>query len=244
MKKTFLFIALLFVTGLCLAQEELPELCADRPGVTWGAEVLPFHKVSWENGIGFERADEANTWTLNTMIVRYGIFENVELRVGTDFLLNEGQTFGVAPLTVGTKIKVFEGEGFLPSVGFLAQMASPHVGSAELLPSHLAPEMYLLFEHGWDNGLSLYYNAGLLWDGETATPTKALSIAVGYGITDAVGIYWDFFNYLHPEGNLYMTEIGTTWMVNRKLQLDLEAGFDLEHLNNFYTGCGVAWMIN
>ena len=41
-----------------------------------------------------------------------------------------------------------------------------------------------------------------------------------------------------------MTEIGTTWMVNRKLQLDLEAGFDLEHLNNFYTGCGVAWMIN
>ena len=44
-------LALLMTAGLCQAQEELPVFPADRPGYTWGVEVLPLHKVSWENGI-------------------------------------------------------------------------------------------------------------------------------------------------------------------------------------------------
>ncbi|MCR5013697.1 MAG: transporter [Bacteroidales bacterium] len=250
MKKSILFFALLLIAGMSHAQESLPELCADRPGVTWGADVLPFHKLSWENGVGLEISPGTKNWTLNTMIVRYGIFENVELRVGTDFLMTTGDlletpNYGIAPLTVGTKVKVYEGGGFIPSVGFLAQLGSPHVGSKEMLPSHLAPSMYLIFENAFDNGFGVCYNAGLEWDGETAEPTKYLGISFGYGITDNVGVYCDFFNYLHSEGNQYMTEIGTTWMVNRKLQLDLEVDLDLQHLSDYVSlGCGVAWMIN
>ena len=50
----YLLLALLMTAGLCRAQEELPVFPADRPGYTWGVEVLPLHKVSWENGIGYE----------------------------------------------------------------------------------------------------------------------------------------------------------------------------------------------
>lgn len=252
MKKSIFFIAIIMVAGLCHAQEELPILSADRPGYTWDTEILHLHKVSWENGFGFEsNPDGARTFTLNSTIMRYGIFQNMELRVGTDFLIfNDGQakepTFAMAPLTIGTKLKVYEGSGILPSIGLLAEFKSPHVGSKELLPSHLAPSLYLLFEHEITDWLNLCYNAGVLWDGETATPQTFLALALGFSITKQLGAYVESFDYLHPdEGSQYMTEFGFTWMLSRRVQFDLECDLDFQNLGKYYAiGGGIAWMIN
>lgn len=252
LKSPIVLLVLMMMVGLCRAQEELPVLSADRPGFTWGAEVLPLHKVSWENGFSFESTPEgAHSMTLNSTILRYGIFENMELRVGTDFLLfNNGQamepTFAVAPLTIGTKLKVYESSSWLPSIGLLAEFQSPHIGSKELLPSHLAPSMYVLFENIINEWFWLCYNAGLEWDGETAAPQTFLSFTLGFNMTDNVGAFLETYNYLHPEGeHQYMTEFGLTWMVSRRLQLDIECDLDFQQFGKYYAiGGGVAWMIN
>lgn len=251
MKRSTFILLLTMATAICHAQDELSVLSADRPGYTWGAAVLPHHKVSWENGFGYESSpDGKHTWTLNSTIVRYGIFKNVELRVGTDFLLfDEGDgtkpTFAVAPLTIGTKLKVYESSSWLPSVGLLVEFKSPHIGSKELLPAHLAPSTYLLFEHEITDWMWLCYNAGLVWDGEAAEPQKYLSLAVGFNITDQLGAFAETYHYLHSMENTHMTEFGLTWMVNRRLQFDLEFDLDLTHFGKGYAiGGGVAWMIN
>jgi len=247
-----ILIALLATANLCQAQEELPVFPPDRPGYTWGTEVLPLHKVSWENGFGYEASpDGASTVTLNSTIVRYGIFKNMELRVGTDFLMlkdgvGEEFAFGVAPLTIGTKLKVYESSNWLPSIGLLAEFQCPHVGSKDLLPSHLAPSMYVLFEHTITDWLWLCYNAGMLWDGETATPQTFLALALGFNITDDIGSFIETYNYLHPEeGNQYMMELGLTWMPSRRVQLDVCCDLDFQNFGKYYAiGGGVAWMIN
>ena len=251
MKKSIFILSLLMAAVICQAQDELPVLSPDRPGYTWGAAVLPHHKVSWENGFGYESTpDGTRTWTLNSTIVRYGIFKNVELRVGTDFLLFDEDrdtkpTFAVAPLTIGTKLKVYESSSWLPSIGLLVEFKSPHIGSKELLPSHLAPSTYLLFEHEITDWLWVCYNAGLEWDGETAEPQKYLALAVGFNITDQLGVFAETYHYLHSKESTHMTEVGLTWMVSRRLQLDLECDLDLAHLGKGYAfGGGVAWMIN
>ncbi|MBQ6771660.1 MAG: transporter [Bacteroidales bacterium] len=252
MKHSVLFTLIMLLACLCHAQDELPTLSADRPGYTWGAEVLPLHKISWENGFGFESgADGSRTFTLNSTIVRYGIFQNVELRVGTDLLLlNDGQamesSFAMSPLTIGTKLKVFESSNWLPSIGLLAEFKSPHVGSKELLPSHLAPSMYLMFEHEINDRLWLCYDTSVEWDGETAVPQTFLSLAIGFNITDDIGAFVETYNYLHPEQeNQYMTEFGFTWMPSRRVQLDIECDLDFQDFGRYYAlGCGVAWMIN
>ena len=144
---------MLFICGLCQAQEELPSISADRPGALTGTDVMPLHKLQWETGMGFESTkDGPHTFTLNNTLLRFGLFENAELRVGTDFLMwNDGQamepSFGFAPITVGVKANFYEGSGILPSVALLAELKSPHVGTKELLPAHLAPSLHLLFEH-------------------------------------------------------------------------------------------------
>ena len=252
MKKTLLLTFLILTACLCFAQEELPTVVPDRPGMSWGAEVTPHHKLIWDNGFGFEKTSEgAHTLTLSSTALRYGLFENTELRVGTDFLLyNDGDapepTFGIAPLFVGTKIKLYEGEGFLPSVGVLAELRSPHVGSKDLLPSHLASSAYLLFEHAIGERFWLCYNAGLEWNGETAAPTTFLAMALGCYITESLGAFVETYNYLNREDeNQYMTELGLTWLVSRRVQLDIEGDLDLKNPGKYYSvGCGVSWLIN
>lgn len=250
--RRLLLTALVLAIGYCHAQEELPTISADRPGNTWGTEVMPHHKISWENGIGYEsEVHGPATATLNTTIVRYGIFENVELRLGTSFLLWKDDpaaqpTFGVDPLTVGTKLKLYDGTDILPSVGVLAEFQLPCVGSKDLLPSHLAPSMYLLFENGINDWFDICYNVGAEWDGESATPTAFLSLCLNFAITDRLGIYVESFNYLHPEDdNRYMAGLGLTWLASRRVQLDISAEFDFQKLGKYYSvSGGVAWLIN
>ena len=155
-------------------------------------------------------------------------------------------TFGFIPLTIGTKLKLCEGSGILPSIGLLAELQSPHIGSKELLPSHLAPSMYLIFENDVTDWLGIYYNVGEEWDGESATPTTFLGLSFYFSIQDNWGAFVETYNYLHPEEeNQYMSEFGLFWQVSRRVQLDMEADFDLKNFGNYYSvGCGVSWMIN
>jgi len=250
-KPIVVLFALLMLASLCQAQEELPEFPTDRPGYTWGADVLPHHKVSWENGFGFESCpDRLHTFTLTSTIVRYGIFKNVELRIGTDFLLyNDGPgtkySFGIEPLTIGAKFKAYESTNWLPSIGLLAELRLPYVGTKDLTPSHLAPSIYAIFDHSLTDWLSLWYNVGAIWDGETATPQAFLSLALWFDITDKIGAFVETYNYLHPDENQCMIDFGFTWMPSRRVQLDISCDLDLLNFSKHYAiGCGVSWMIN
>ena len=53
------------------------------------------------------------------------------------------------------------------------------------------------------------------------------------------------YNYLHPEGNQYLTEFGLYYLPSPRVQLDLEADLDFQQLGSYYgIGFGVSWMIN
>lgn len=252
MKKLSLFFVLVFVAKMGFAQDELPSVVPDRPGYTWSPDVTPHQKLIWDQGIGYESTPEGeNTLTLSSTVLRYGLFENMELRVGTDFIMyNKGEAIapftGISPLTIGTKLKVYEGSGILPSIGLLAEVQSPHIGSKDLLPSHLAPSMYLIFGHEVTDWLGIYYNVGEQWDGESANPTTFLSLALYFSFNDQLGAFVDTYNYLNSdEGNQYMLETGLYWQVSRRVQLDLEGDFDVQNFGKYYAvGCGVSWLIN
>ena len=252
MKKVSLLFVLVLASTFIYAQEELPSVAPDRPGYCWNAEVTPHHKVIWDHGFSYESTSEgANTLTLSSSVLRYGLFENMELRVGTDFMMYKDsdaleRAFGINPLTIGTKLKVFDGSGILPSIGLLAELQSPHIGSKDLLPSHLAPSLYLIFENDVADWLEIYYNVGEEWDGESATPTTFLGLSLYFSFNDNWGAFVETYNYLHPEDeNQYMSEFGLFWQVSRRVQLDMEADLDLKDFRNYYSvGCGVSWLIN
>lgn len=242
---------MLLGTYYCLAQDEFPTIVPDRPGYTNGTDVAPLHKIIWDNGFNFESMKNGpQVITLNSTIVRYGIFENVELSVGTDFLFHKDEegmkpAFGVTPMYFGTKIKLYEGSGIIPNIGIRAELQSPHIGTKDLLPSHIAPSLYLLFEHIVNDRFWVCYNAGLEWDGETATPDIFLALGLGYNFTERLGAFVETYNYIHPAERRFMTEFGLTWLVSRRVQLDIEADMDFLNFGKHYSiGTGVSWLIN
>lgn len=252
MKKLYLILAMVLVGGLCHAQEELPTISADRPGALTGTDVMPLHKVQWETGVGVESTkDGPHIFVLNNTLIRFGLFERAEIRLGANVLmLNEGPgqkpTFGMTPLTFGIKTKFFDGRGILPSVALLAEVKSPHIGKKEWLPSHLTPTLHLLFDHTVTNWLGIGYNVGMEWDGETGNTATYLGFGLYFNITEQIGSFVETYNYIRPEeGNQYLTQFGFTWLVSRRVQLDLAADLDFLNLGKFFAlSGGVAWLIN
>ena len=248
-KRLCCLLGLFLIGSLCHAQEDEPTISADRPGALTGPDVMPLHKLQWETGIAYESlVGDYRTFTLNNTLFRFGLFENTELRIGTDFLFNENMDpkFGIAPLCIGLKTKLNEGERLLPSVALLAQLNSPHIGTKALLPERLSPSLHLLFEHTLSDKFVLGYNIGAEWDDQAAAPATFLGLGLYYDMTEHFGTFLETYNYLHPgEENQYLTEFGFTWLVSRRVQLDLAADLDLLNLNSYHLiSFGISWLIN
>ena len=207
--------------------------------------------IQLEQGIQYDGDGSAGTFTFSNTLLRYGLFHNMELRLGGDgFLYQEdgaSQRFKPAfsGLSVGTKITCFEGQGAVPAVSVLADFAVPYTASEGFNTEHLAPSLYLLFENHVNDWLSIGYNVGAEWDGSLPAPTAFAALCFGIAATENIGCFVESYNYFSKIGNVYAVDFGFNWMVGKKVQIDLAANLDLLNPSQSWSiSCGVAWQIN
>ena len=247
MKKIFFTMLLLMGCMTAMAQEEV-EFTADRPGASTGPSVVAHKVIQLEQGLQYDGDGGAGTFTFSNTLLRYGLFPNMELRLGGDgFMYQENNAFKAAfsGLSVGTKIKCFEGRGAIPAVSVLADFAIPYTASAGFNADHFAPSLYLLFENPVNDWFSIGYNVGAEWDGTFPGPTTFAAVCFGFSATENLGCFVESYNYFGSLGNQYAVDFGLNWMVGRKVQLDLAANLDLLNPAQCWSiSCGVAWQIN
>lgn len=231
-------------SATALAQTGELVISADRPGMSTGTDVMPQGKIQWETGVGYESEGGAATYTLNNTLLRYGLVDWAEIRVGMD-LLHEGSTTGLSALNVGTKISLGENRGWIPAVSLLANLQCPRIGSSAFTPSHLATQLYVLFQNQVASWFNVGYSLGAEWDGTLAEPSTFAAVCLGFSITESFGCFVESYNYFHSLGNTYAIDLGVNWVVTRNLQLDLAANLDLQNPSNYLMiSGGVAWLIN
>ena len=250
MKKLFLLILLAFCDIVIYAQDCV-EFTADRPGASTGPSVVGQGVIHLEQGVQYDGEGGAGTFTFSNTLLRYGLFPNMELRLGGDgFLYQEdGTVQGFKPafsgLSIGTKIKCFDGQGAIPAVSVLADFAVPYTASKGFNVDHLAPSLYLLFDNPVNDWLSIGYNLGAEWDGALPNATTFAAVCLGFTATEKLGCFVESYNYFGELGNIYAMDFGLNWMVGRKVQLDLAANMDLRNPAQCWSiSCGVAWQIN
>ena len=100
MKIRFTYISLLLSTGVIFAQDDikssksLTPLVTDRPDATEASSTVGKGVFQIESGGLYESFEENSiqleNYTYNTTLLRYGLLDNVELRLGWDFV--EGTT--------------------------------------------------------------------------------------------------------------------------------------------------------
>jgi hypothetical protein len=255
-------VAVLFAASPGAAQEQPPELVTDRPDQTESAEVVPrgffqleagwVHTVDDEDGVT-DRSDD-----IGNFLLRIGIFENVELRLGWNGFtardrravsVDESQS-GLRDADLGAKIKLAEERGARPQIALLGALVLP-VGDDEVSESRFDPAFRFAFAHTLSDRLGVGYNLGMVWeseaddDGERKLLSSAIyTLASGVAITDTVSAYVELF------GSIPATASGTpsnsfdggfVWLVRPNLQLDIEAGVGLSSAAaDWFIGAGLS----
>ena len=251
MKKLLVLMILALGSLSAMAQDEA-EFTADRPGASTGPGVVGHHVIQLEQGVQYDGdGSRFGTYTFSNTLIRYGLFPNMELRLGGDaFLYPSGgcdisYMAAFSGLSVGTKIKCFDGQGAIPAVSVLADFSIPCTASDGFNVDHLAPSLYLLFENPVCDWLGIRFNLGAEWDGTLSGTTTFAALCLGFSATDSLGCFVESYNYFNELGNAYCMDFGLNWQVSRKVQLDVAANMDLTNPAQCWAiSCGVAWQIN
>ncbi len=193
------------------------------------------------------------SYAYNSTLLRYGLFRNMELRLGVEYFGNRMKTDGAdytntisgfGPLYTGFKIKIADEQAWKPEIAFLGALILPFTANDSYKPAHSATSMLFAFSHTLSDRLSLGYNLGTSWNGETAIPDYFYSVSLGIGLTEKLGAYIESYGTLPEEGKPeHLADAGFTYHIASNFQLDLSSGIGLSNATDKFIGFGFTYRI-
>lgn len=260
MKLKFLaFLVLFFFSGfsLVLAQEDLneEEMITDRPDETESPTLVSKGFLQVESGFFIEEREGEfleKTTGYNTTLLRYGLLQNLELRIGFDVvkireeIIAVGQTrtiTGFEPWLLGAKIGIAEEKGAFPEIGFIGHIYLPFVAAEELKPETTGVDFRLAFSHDLENS-DLSYNLGAKWVEDSASATFIYTVAYGFDFTENFGAFAELYGDL-PEnsGAEHNWDAGLTYNIRNNIQLDAFVGSGINGEQKIKYGAGLSFRI-
>jgi len=251
MKKITLLAVLVFLVGWLTAQDKV-DMVTDRPDQTESASVITHKGFQVESGFLFERYDSSiSNTTYNSTLVRYGLLENIELRLGVAYLgtkisLDGGSLdkSGLAPLTIGAKFFLREEGGGIPQLAFLTTLTIPNTGSTAFESEKLGADIRVNGEYSLNEAMSFGANLGVAWSGaEYGNYAVGIYTAViGMSLSEKLGAFAELYGFLPKEGkNDHRWDGGVTYAVNEDLQLDFSTGIGLSKVSpDFFISLGLS----
>ena len=254
--------ALLLTLVLCLSGSgALPGLLAaqsapgpgpmvtDRPDFTESASTVAPGFLQLEAGYTFTRTGETRQHDVGEALLRVGIRERIEIRLGVpsygSFEIEAGDEEGFGDASVGLKVGLFEasGEG-APRTALLVGTSLP-TGSDALGTSGLQPGATLALAWDLPRGLGLGVNLGyesVEEDDRDFGQAKG-SVALGVPVSGPVGAFLEGY-VLVPEGSRDAEPFldgGITVLLSPNLQLDARVGTGFEGPDpDYFAGAGLA----
>ncbi|MEP3837263.1 MAG: transporter [Algibacter sp.] len=232
-------------------------LVTDRPDATEASSTVGKDVLQLETG-GFYDSFEINNvksenYTLNTTLVRYGILDNVELRLGWDFVegttkINntklDNVTSGLSPLLLGLKIDIAEENGTMPEIALIGHVFPVFSASADYRPEYTGVDFRLSLSHTLSEKSSLGYNIGAQWGDDNAEASAIYTIAYGYSISNTFGMYAELYGDLPEDSKAnHYWDAGLTYLVSNDLQLDTYFGTSITEGQDFLLGLGLSYRI-
>lgn len=256
--KHLLFIAIFAASFSTLAQDDnLGTIVTDRPDATEASSTVGKGVLQFEAGGLYESFETNNVksenYTYNTMLIRYGILDNVELRLGWNFI--EGVTSvngnkldnvlsGLSPLLLGLKIDIAEEDGAMPEIALIGHVFPVFSASSDYRPENTGIDFRLSLSHTLGEKSSLGYNIGAQWGDDSPEAAAIYTIAYGYSITDKFGAYAELYGDL-PENSSanHYWDAGLTYLASTDLQFDVYFGSSITEGQDLLLGLGLSYRI-
>jgi hypothetical protein len=175
----------------------------------------------------------------------------MELRLGLEYLGDKTGTTGInwtnsatgfTPLYAGFKLKIREQQYWIPSTAFLGALVLPFTANELFKTEHSGANMRFSFSHIFSNRVSLGYNLGVEWDGETAIPGYLYSVSLGINIARKLGSFIESYGIIPEEGGQeHLADAGLTYLLKTSLQLDVSGGLGLHDVSNSFISGGFSY---
>lgn len=239
-------ISLISISFYSNAQEDSIQINTDRPGFSEYPRSIPKGYFQIEAGFSFESEtvnpnDRVQLISWNNTLVKYGLLEGVELRLGQTYLserLLEGgqspqfiwQSFS-GPVVVGTKVNLLKESDLTPQTAIVAEYGfntfSPETFQRnnfyriQLTSKYqLNPAWYIMGNLGYDKRVNDF---GRL----------RFTINSGYSLNEKLSVYAEIYGFRSEARTpLNYFDGGFLYLINPKFQLDIHAGFDLVQQTN------------
>lgn len=238
--KKLLFISLLFSTSWLFSQETetVPGMITDRPDATESPNTVSKHYLQVEAG-GFYESFETNdfkteVYGYNTTLLRYGLLDNLELRLGWNFeetrFSFQGEESpnvlsGFSPLLAGVKVAIAEEDGWKPTIGLLGHLYLPLSASTDYRPETTGVDFRLSFAHTLSEKSSIGYNIGAQWRDDSPEAAYIYTLSYGYSVTEKVGLYAEVYGDLPEDSRAnHLWDAGVTYKLKPNFQLDATVG--------------------
>lgn len=223
---------LLLITSTTIYSQTLEPIQADRPDQTETPAIVPKGMFQVETGLTFQKNNAiSKSFSLPSTLWKYGVNENFELRLITEFLseeINEEKIKGFTPVYVGFKVKLTDEKGIFPKTSFIGQISLPNTAYKEFKTEFFAPEFRFVMQHTLSEKISFSYNLGAEWNGFSAEPTFIYTNAIGYSITEKLGSYIEIFGFIpQKEKSNHSFDGGITYLINPNFMLDLSSGIGI-----------------
>ena len=272
MKYIFIFLFIIFGAVCLQAQQNLPaagnenpdslrqhrQIVTDRPDVTESSSTVPHKTLQIETGFIYENTQtpefSMENWFIGSTMLRYGLWERFELRLGSFYQLSRGEMKesmadsteqGFGPVLTGFKVYIVKEKGLRPEISIIAEMTLRHIGSPTYRPTFSYPVAKISASHTLTQRLSLGYNAGFAYNGENADGFFVYSAALSYGITPRFACYGEAYGTF-DHGNLpnHRIDGGFTYLVRNNLQIDISAGTGFDsNIDKHFISTGFSWRI-
>ncbi len=250
-------ISLLFIHS-AFAQDEYPPIVTDRPDQTQSAVTVPLKTLQIESGFHFSWRDKEGVETknlgFNSTLLRWGVLKRLEIRLGaayagfeqTDIKTEETTSLsGMAPLVIGIKWNVLEGDGPIPTLAFLTSVDIPALASNDFNDGEVLQKILMSGSWVLSNTFSLGLNFGTIADWKNSDFTTMYSASLGIGIVKWLGAFVEYYGFA-PAGEYSDQRIngGFTFPVRNNLQFDIYGGTGVsKNSPNAFAGFGFSWRI-
>jgi Putative MetA-pathway of phenol degradation len=250
-------IFFLFIYSIVIAQtKDSTPFVPDRPGFATPPDIITRNIFEVEEGIQYENSTDGimrnQNLLFSSLLLRYGLAENAELRIQTDYAYNKKDSvtssvvYGLNPMTIGTKVKLVEQQKVVPNFSLLFNLTLPFIGKNEFRPENVAPSFYLLMSNDLSETVNLCYNYGMIWDGSSPIPTHFFAVCLGVNLNNELSTFIESYGFSNqPTKPEFYIDAGLAYLITDHLQIDLTAAGYLNSFKDYYLiNIGLAWEIN
>jgi len=234
-------LLLLFGSIAAHAQDEIET----APDQYENPNTVPTGRFQMENRFTVQdNGSHAATLILPSTNWKFGINETVEVIVVTDLVFDkiaDSTTNGLQPLKFGLKIKLWKGKGLLPDAAVSMQFAIPKLASKDWQAKYLAPNLRLLLKNKVSDKVSLGFNFGGIWDGETPDPQFFYSFSPKYKISQKFECFVEAYGYLRETSVAEnWADAGLMYLITNDIQAEFSAGYELSSVQGVHRYFGLA----